>query len=209
MTTFEHVMLGMNGAIAAGLTRRCGWPVAAVAGLAAAAPDWDGLTLLFSSSAFAAGHRLWGHNVLACVLVGTLIGLIDCRWAVLPRMAYWLGQMLRIEGAASLAQNSRPVDGRRCSLWILVAIIATFSHLLADMLVSGTATLADWEVSLFWPWSRRGWVFPLVPWGDPGMTIVFVVGLFALVRWRPHAQRVSLLTLLTLAAYMLIRGFLC
>ncbi|HID24106.1 MAG TPA: hypothetical protein EYP14_17130 [Planctomycetaceae bacterium] len=70
MTTFEHAMLGVNGAIAAGLTRRHGWRLAAVAGLAAAAPDWDGLTLVFGSAAFAAGHRLWGHNLVACVFVG-------------------------------------------------------------------------------------------------------------------------------------------
>jgi len=91
---------------------------------------------------------------------------------------------------------------------MLVAIIASFSHLPADMFVSGTASLPDWEVSLFWPWRRRGWVFPLVPWGDPGMTLAFVDGLFALVRWRHQAQHVSLLTLLALAAYMLTRGFL-
>ena len=52
MTTFEHAMVGVNGALAAGLTRRCGWKVASMAGLVAVSPDWDGLTLILRAWEF-------------------------------------------------------------------------------------------------------------------------------------------------------------
>ena len=63
-------MLGINGAVAVGIHHRHGWKIAAMAGVAAASPDWDGLVIIFSRSAFAEGHRLWGHNVFACIVVG-------------------------------------------------------------------------------------------------------------------------------------------
>jgi len=46
MTTYEHAMLGITGALAAGLHRRYGWQIVAMAGVTAVLPDWDGLSLL-------------------------------------------------------------------------------------------------------------------------------------------------------------------
>ena len=63
MTTFEHALLAINGVLATGLQRRYGWQLAGVAAVAAISPDWDGLTIAFSLAAFAAGHRVWGHNL--------------------------------------------------------------------------------------------------------------------------------------------------
>jgi hypothetical protein len=49
MTFFEHGMVGINGALAAGLDRRYGWPIVAMAGVSAMLPDWDGLTILLGA----------------------------------------------------------------------------------------------------------------------------------------------------------------
>jgi hypothetical protein len=56
MTVYEHAMLGINGALAAGLAPRYGWPIVAMAGAAAVLPDLDGLTILFGI--FPEGIRL-------------------------------------------------------------------------------------------------------------------------------------------------------
>jgi len=74
MTTIEHAMLGINGALSVGLHRRWGWQIVALAGVAATSPDWDGIFLLSNSVFLTEGHRVWGHNILVCVLVGLLLG---------------------------------------------------------------------------------------------------------------------------------------
>ena len=84
-------------------------------------------------------------------------------------------------------------------------MLAAISHLLADTLVSGTATLPHWEVRWAWPFSDRGWVFALVPWGDPGMTIIFVAGTFAALRWKAQCGWIAQGTLACVACYMVGR----
>jgi hypothetical protein len=96
----------------------------------------------------------------------------------------------------------------RCSgylIWILVATIAAASHLAGDMVVSGSAEFADWAVPILWPLSERGWVYARVRWGDPGITVVFVVGMFAMVRWKSHLQLIAALTLLAVVGYFFVR----
>jgi hypothetical protein len=34
-----------------------------------------------------------------------------------------------------------------------------------------------------------------MPWGHPGITIIFVVGMFAMVRWKSRLQLVACMTL--------------
>lgn len=221
VTTLEHALLAINGVLATGLHRRYGWQLAAVAGVAANVPDWDGLTFLVSWSAFAAGHRLWGHNLAACVLLGSLLGLLDFRFDLVTRVARRGLRTLRIRAdlplrpraaiAAGLAvspqgQAAGGPHWATCGLWTAVAVLAALSHLLADMLVSGTATLPDWEVRLWWPFADRGWVWPLVRWGDPGMTILFVLGMSAAVRWPRHCSGVAWATLVAVGLYMACRG---
>ena len=45
MTSYEHAMLGIDGALALGLHRRYGWQIVAAAGCVAVLPDWDGLSI--------------------------------------------------------------------------------------------------------------------------------------------------------------------
>jgi len=198
-------MLGVNGALAAGLHQRYGWQVVAVAGLAAVSPDWDGLTLIFGSTAFAEGHRVWGHNLMACVLVGILIGILDYQLDLVTRGGRVLIKCLRLRVQTELNVRADR-SARHQIVWIFVAVIAALSQLPADMLVSGTDTLPDWEVKLLWPFSDRGWVYPMVPWGDVGISLIFIAGMFATIKWRSKTRLIACLTLGCVAAYIVLRG---
>ena len=88
--------------------------------------------------------------------------------------------------------------------WCLTAAAAALSHLAADLVFSGGAGLTDWELKLWWPLSERGYVYPLVRWGDVGVTLIFVLGMFALVRWPKLTQRIAAATLGCVALYVIL-----
>lgn len=205
MTTFEHALLGVNGALAAGLHQRYGWQMVAMAGLAAVSPDWDGLTIVLGPTVFAEGHRVWGHNLLACVLVGILIGILDYQLDLVTRGGRVLTKCLRLRVQTELTVRTER-SARHQIVWIFVAVVAALSQLPADMLVSGTDTLPDWEVKLLWPFSDRGWVCPMVPWGDVGISLVFVAGMFATIKWPSRTRIIAGITLGCVAAYIVLRG---
>ena len=201
-------MLGINGVLAAGWHRSGGWQLAAVAGVAAVSPDWDGVPIVFSVQVFDAIHRVWGHNVFACVLLGLAIGVADYRLDIVTRAARFVCSLLRLTVRPSDLAMRTEFSTSGIRTWIVVSVLAALSQLTADLVVSGTATLNDWELKLLWPVSDRGWVFPLVPWGDIGVTIVFVGGMFAMLRWRARVQWIACMTLLSVVSYILVRGFL-
>lgn len=208
MTTFEHAMVGATACLSTGVHRTYGWKIVAVAALAGISPDWDGLTLLVSNSAFAAGHRVWGHNLLAAVTGGILVAAVDYRWDVVTRIARLLIGITRLQlaDATVLTVRGRDERNRRGVVWIATAVIAALLHLPSDLIVSGTDTLPDWKLPLLWPFSDRSWVYPLVQWGDPGITFVFVVGTFAMLRWKSHLQLIGALTLGGVVGYAVIFG---
>jgi len=199
-------MLGINGVVATGLHRRYGWQLAAIAGVAAIAPDWDGLTFLVSVPLFNESHRVWGHNVFACVFVGLVCGAIDFRYDMVTRCGRMLMRLLRVSVAPDLFHFRTTYPLRGFFVWIIVAIVAALSQIPADMVVSGTKVLADWPVKCFWPISDRGYVFPLVPWRDVGITIVFSVGMFAMVKWRNRTSMIAIATLIAVLLYIAVRG---
>lgn len=207
MTSYEHFMLGFNGTLAAGLQRRCGWSVAAMAGVAAVLPDWDGLSLVFGAAAFDRVHRTWGHNVFAAVLLATAVAVAEYRYGGLAKVGGWFSTKVRLSQQDDAA-GDRAVNGR-CGwlLWIAVAVAASLSHIGTDMLFSGHATLSDWGIRLFWPFSSQEWVYPMVPWGDPAVSILFAAGMFAMFRWSGRLQGVATVTLAAVAAYVLLRGW--
>src|SRR5262245_40876712 len=147
MTTYEHAMLGITGSVAVGLQRTHGWQILAMAAVAAISPDWDGLTLVFGAHLFDLAHRVWGHNIVVCATFGALIGALDYRYDYSTRLARWWLRLLRVEAPTEFEIRTRFVS-REMLLWIVVGTIAALSHLVADMVVSGSATLTDWEVQL-------------------------------------------------------------
>jgi len=208
MTTFEHAMLGINGVLATGLQRKFSWKIAAIAGVAAASPDWDGLPIVISIELFNRAHRVWGHNILACTVLGIAIGIMDYQFDLVTRSARLVDRCFRCRiPEASLALRNEYSTGG-ILFWCVVAILACLSQLPADMVVSGTATLSDWALQPFWPFSHQEMVFPMVPWGDASITMVFVVGMFAMLRWKSSVRSIACLTLVGVVAYILVRGSL-
>lgn len=204
VTTFEHAMLGINGAIAAGLHRRFAWRIAALAGVAAISPDWDGLTIIGGMDLFDHAHRAWGHSIFTCVVLGCVLAGLDYRFDLVGQGERPFCWALRIPSKARATRPNR--SWRRLAIWLTVAIIAAMSHLAADVVYSGAEELSDWHLQLLWPFSSQGFVFPMVHWGDVGVTIIFVIGMFAMVRQREWIQPIALITLTLVLVYIVVRG---
>jgi hypothetical protein len=200
VTPLEHALVGIDGALALGLHRRHGWKIAALAGAAAALPDWDGLTLLWSAALYDTSHRVWGHNVFACVLAGIAIGLADYRFDLATRLARRFVRLARLDVGEDALTLRRQFESRGATVWTLTAVVAGWSHLASDLVVSGSAAYSDWGVQALWPLSDRAWVYPRVRWGDIGITLIFAAGAFAML-WQP--RRIQLLAAITLAAVVL------
>ena len=183
MTTFEHAMLGVDLVIASGLDRKHGWRLAAMAGVAAVLADWDGF--LFST------HRAWGHGILPCFLIAVLWGLLDYRFDLISRLASRAVRFTKVTVPEGLLARRTVFSKGEAMLWCVVSIIAAQTHAPCDMIVSGTKSLPDWEVLWLWPFSSKGFVYPLVPWGDVGITLILFAGMFVMLRYRERRQYVA------------------
>ena len=205
MTTYEHAMLGITGALAAGLHRRHGWQIVAMAGVAAVLPDWDGLSLSWGPAAFDRCHRAWGHNVFVAPVLGAATAIFCWGFRPFDRLARLSTKGQR---AAEQQSGSQEVSAREVLLWIFTGVVASLSHLAADLVFSGSRDLSDWELQLLWPITSRGWVYPLVPWGDVGTTLIFIAGMFAMARFRRQVRPIACGTLVAVVAYIVIRGLI-
>jgi membrane-bound metal-dependent hydrolase YbcI (DUF457 family) len=209
MTVYEHAMLGWTLALATGAQRRHGWRIAGMAGIAAALPDIDGLSLLWGPVAFAEIHRVWGHNLLASIVLGITAGaggyLVN-----LSARAQRAGAavLARLASDVKISTAVRPFSGHDLAVWTALGVTAALSHLLADIVYTGNAELVPWPVRLLWPWSERGWELPIVPWGDLVTTGLLVGEMFVLYRWPGRAQLIACLTLLAIGGYVGLRWLL-
>ncbi|GHT15219.1 hypothetical protein FACS1894170_12720 [Planctomycetales bacterium] len=208
MTTIEHALLGADLVLAAGLNRRFGWQLAAFAGVCAVLPDWDGLTILWSVPLFDTAHRSWGHGLLTSAFVAVFFALLDYRFDLMQRVAGFFRRLLRVQIPDTLLRRRQQLSFFEACIWIAVAIVASYSHLLADIIVSGTATLSDWDVKIFFPFSDKGIVYPLVPWGDVGNTVILLLGMFAMLRWNNRVQTIAVITLSLVIAYSTTRSMI-
>jgi hypothetical protein len=201
MTIFEHPMFGASLALLAGVRRRQGWGLVATAAVAAALPDWDGLSILFGGTAYANAHRVWGHNLLVAGLGGALVGIVGLLSA----------RSVRVRALLTRPPAEMPAPPRTTStalVWISIGVLAGLSHLPADIVFNGGTGLSVWPVPLLWPWDRHGWALPIVPWGDVTMTLVFVGEMFALYRWPSRDRIIAALTLAAGSSYLLARWLL-
>jgi len=217
MTTPEHTLVGIHLALASGRDRAWGWRAVALAGLMSNAPDWDGLTLLVDMGWFDRGHRVWGHNLAAIGLVSVVAAAVVSRWDVIGRAATRATRLLgrcglTPPGAAADREPTRrqvgasghdgPLPFRAA---FLTAAVAQAVHLPCDMVVSGGEGLAHWEVRPFWPFSTAGFVWPMIPWGDVGPTVILMGGSIVAAARGRSAATVSAATLALLVAYLLVR----
>ena len=60
---------------------------------------------------------------------------------------------------------------------MILGVLASLSHVLADVCYCGTGRAAEWPVLLLWPFSRQPWALPMVPWADRGVTWILGVTL--------------------------------
>ena len=206
MTTYEHALLGATGAIATGLHRRYGWPIVAMAAATAVLPDWDGLSILFGGEMLDRLHRVIGHNLPVCVLLGAAFAAADYRWEMILRVKRWLGRRIRVFAIEDNLPQPSALNARDLGVWILVGVVASLSHLAVDLVYSGHATYSDWGLKLLWPFSDRAFVHPMVPWGDVGSATILSVGMFAMIGWRSRVRPIAGTTLAALLAYIVGRG---
>lgn len=208
MTTFEHAMLGINGTLAVGLHRKHGWQITVMAALVAILPDWDGLSLLFGAAAFDESHRVWGHNLLVASVLAVAVAGLDWRLGIIDHACRRLARWVPGLSTGPLPRKRSRSTGPNFVTWSATAVLAAYSHLAVDLVYSGHAELGNWQLELLWPFSRRGWAYPLVPWGDVGATVIFVAGMFALLRWPPRSQSIAGTTLAAVAGYIVVRGMI-
>jgi membrane-bound metal-dependent hydrolase YbcI (DUF457 family) len=214
MTIFEHALIGIDGALALGLHRRHGWPIVALAGLAAVLPDFDGLAILGGFQCYAEGHRLWGHNLLIAGLAAIAMSAAAYYSDVFPRIQRCLAKGCKAftiggncDANASPAQAAGTTAPQELALWLAVGVAAAYSHLLMDVLFSIGKGQPIWGVPLCWPFSDTAYAYPLLRWGDIGATVILAVGMFAMLRWPRRIQAIAAGSLLAVAAYLTIRGF--
>ena len=92
-------------------------------------------------------------------------------------------------------------------LLCLVAVLFQVIHLGCDIIVSGGEGLSDWEVLPFWPFHDAGVVFPLIPWGDLGPTVIMMSTAVLMAAYRSRTEVIAISGLTILTAYMLFRGW--
>ena len=207
MTTPEHTLVGIHLAFACGLHRHFGWKGVAMAAVASNIPDWDGLPMLIDMQRFEAGHRVWGHNVAAIVAASLLLG--GTQWAF-----DWIGTIGNWVSVRFLKSTPQPDTASKLSggvvalVFVSVAIVAQLVHLPCDMVVSGGHGLTDWALQPWWPFSSAAYVYPLIPWGDVGPTVILMAGVIVIAKWRSRIATTSMLTLVALCAYLVARGWL-
>jgi len=208
MTSIEHALLGAYLVLASGANRRCGWQLVAAAGAAAVVPDWDALPLLFSVALFDAAHRCWGHALVVCLPVAVLLAMLDYRFDCVTRLTRSCVHLLRVAVDESRLAVRSTWTVKDCFAWSLAAVVATLSHVFTDMLFSGNAQLTEWPIKILWPISETGFDFPMIPWGDVGLSVLFFLGLFAMLRWPKIVQRIAVSTLAIAVLYAVTRALL-
>jgi hypothetical protein len=203
MIFYEHAMLGGTLGLAVGVHCRHGWGIVATAA-AAALPDWDAVSRLFGAETYSKVHRLWGHNALIAGSTGAACGLLGYLCHISTRVRGHVDRLLRKLEPRRYIGGGVPARFSITALagWLIVGIVAGLSHLPADIIYGGGSAPA-WPVKVFWPFSEREWVYPVFPWGDLGVTILFIGEMFALARWPRFGTLIAWVTLAAVAVYAL------
>ena len=202
-----------TAALVAGLHRRHGWQIIALAGFAAILPDCDGLSILFGPYRYAESHRVWGHNLLVAGLLAAIVSGVAYELDAPTKVQKWLAKHWRAFLIGGSPTETTPRRAAELWLWVVVGIAAAYSHLLMDILFSGgliEGVPMTWGVPLFWPFSSATWAFPLVPvpWGDIGTTLILAAGMFAMLRRPVWIRTIAAGSLIAVAAYVVLRGVL-
>jgi len=209
MTTPEHALVGMHVAVAFGLQLKLGWPGVAIFSLASILPDWDGLLILIDISLFDRGHRVWGHNLISIVGTSLVLAYSEFRWRWIASSVHRLRQYLQSSSGQSLAAiGATTAPPPSFISLVAIAMLAQLLHLPCDMIVSGGAGLSDWAIQPWWPFSDRSYVYPMIPWGDVGPTVLLMAGAILSAKVPKFVSTISKATLLLLICYLVVRGWM-
>ena len=206
MTTPEHAMVGVHLAIACRWNRLWTWRAVALAAFMSNAPDWDGVPMLFDMDRFEQGHRVWGHNLTVILLVSVVVALLLSQWDLIGA----IGKRIAVN-YSSATIISDPIDGQNrlgFAAALTTAFVSQAMHLPCDVVVSGGGGLSHWHVKPFWPIADNGYVYPLIPWGDIGPTIIMMAGLIVMAERQRNMAATAAGSLTIVIVYMLARKFL-
>ena len=156
-------------------------------------------------SCYAEGHRVWGHNLLVAAAAAVFLATLLYRFDLLGWVRCWLSR----RWSAIPAENQTGPPVRSCgrwALWTAVAVVANYSHLVADIAYSTGRNLSAWGVPLYWPFSVRSWTFPSVQWGDVTATLILAAAMFAMLRWPARAADRRRQSVGLVVGYILLRA---
>lgn len=190
MMYYDHAMLGAALALGVGAGRRQGWPIVAMAAVAAMLPDWDDLSTVVDPTIRRQVHRVWGHALVSAIPSGALLGAAG--------YLCWR--------AARGRSHAPSASGHALGVWALVGMMAAASHLVADVIYSAATGAADWPVALLWPFARQAWAVPLFTCDDRGATAILGGGLLAVCALPSFGRLLAWLTLATLVGFVALRG---
>jgi inner membrane protein len=208
MTTPEHTLVGVHLAFATGLYRSLGWKGVVMAAVASNVPDWDGLPMLIDMQRFEAGHRVWGHSVVSIFAASLVFGWTQAAFDWIGLIGRWASARLPKAIAAPVETTTTRPGSIVALAFASVALMAQIVHLPCDMVVSGGDGLTDWAIEPWWPFSHAAYVFPLIPWGDAGPTVILMAGILMIAKLKSRLATISTLTLFGLLAYLVVRGWM-
>jgi len=159
--------------------------------------------MLVDMARFEHGHRVWGHNLFWIALSSVLVAALQYRFHCIEAIATRLKRFLPNDITLVQRKHATPLR-----VLFLVCVVVQTIHLPCDMVVSGGKGLSDWPIKPFWPISEVGYVFPLIPWGDVGPTLILMGGILVLAKSPRRLPLQSLLTLTALCVYLIARGYL-
>lgn len=193
----------MDAALVLGLHRRYGWKVPGIVAIAGTVPDIDGFSIFGGFSLFERAHRVWGHGLFSACILSFVIGSLDYRFDIITRMSRFFGRHIKDFDAEKFELRDR-FTFRGCLSWGGLCLFGCLTHLFGDVIVSGNSEYPDWPVMLFWPFSDRGFVYPLLSWGDLVPSVILFGGALAMLRWRKYTQMTAALSIGILFAYALL-----
>lgn len=169
-------------------------------------PDWDGIPMLLDMQKFEHGHRVWGHSLLSIAIASFILGFTQMRWDWLGRLANRFQKTFSQWSSNISSPTPSWLSGSVGGIVFTgIGFCAQLLHLPCDMVVSGGQGLSDWAIQPWWPFSNAAYVYPMIPWGDVGPTVLLMVGIISIAKLGSQSTRISWITLIALCGYLGLR----
>ncbi len=97
-------------------------------------------------------------------MLGAVASAVIYRTDAMTKTQKWLARRWPMFAIAGGHTESPRRSGSELLLWLVVGVVAAYSHLLMDILFSIGKDLPVWGVPLFWPFSGATFAYPMVRW---------------------------------------------